>query len=274
MFPPSRQSLPARGPQKWTKRKSLPEKLRNVSRNMASLICSPWVEHKLMSFQAPKKSEISADAKTMLNAVKILGTTLVTSSVFRLVLADTISIGQDLIAHVASDVSNAALRVHDIAQNVERRTNEADLDIGTDTGAGAKLKGKISELVDEGRAAASNTAQDVRESMGEKKEEWEKHGAETEEEVKRRLIARIQGVCSLFRLISEYLKHRITRWLFERKKILRRGVPSSPSCKSYANMRTSLFLRLSRPPPESKERSKKESKGDLARTRTSRNPLV
>ncbi|KAF9444373.1 hypothetical protein P691DRAFT_763456 [Macrolepiota fuliginosa MF-IS2] len=142
--------------------------------------------------QAPNRSEISADAKEMLNAFKTLGMTFLTSSVFRLILVDAISIGQELVAHAASDVAGAALQVHDIAEKVEERTGEARL--STSLQEGGSMKGQAAKVVEEGKAAASSVAHNVQQTMKEKQQEWEGHAVETEEEMKRRLIIRIQEV--------------------------------------------------------------------------------
>ncbi|KAF5351172.1 hypothetical protein D9756_008342 [Leucocoprinus leucothites] len=141
---------------------------------------------------APRMSEVSQDAKTLVKELKSLFTTFLTSSVFRLLLADAISIGRDWVAHAASDVGDVALRVHDIAADVEHKAEDDDLGRSWEQPEDINLKEMATSVVEESKAVASGTVQHVQESVQEKRREWEDQVAESEEEVKRKILTRIQ----------------------------------------------------------------------------------
>lgn len=130
----------------------------------------------------------------MSNALKSLCLTLFTSSIFRFILLDAISIGRDLLAHAASDVSHVAIRVRDFAENIEEQAVNADLSIDRDPQEPISLQQVVGELVEAGQGTTNAAVRGVQETMAEEKREWKEHVAETEEEAKRRLLVRIQGV--------------------------------------------------------------------------------
>ncbi|KXN82253.1 hypothetical protein AN958_02803, partial [Leucoagaricus sp. SymC.cos] len=142
--------------------------------------------------QVPTRSEVSEDAKTIVKALKSLLSTFLTSSVFRLILADAIAIGRELMAHAASDVSTAALRVHDIAKEVEHNAESADFGRSAELRGNIEVEGMAASLIEEGKSAASDLARDVRVSVRETRKECETHVTEAEEDVKQKLLARIQ----------------------------------------------------------------------------------
>lgn len=97
-------------------------------------------------------------------------------------------------AHAASDVSNAALHVHDIAEDVEHKAEEDNFGRKSGSQEEVDLKEMAISLIEEGEATASNTSRDAKETIKEKKKAWEEHVMEAEDEVKRTLLARIQEV--------------------------------------------------------------------------------
>jgi hypothetical protein len=128
----------------------------------------------------------------MVESIKSLITSFLTSSIFRLILADAIAIGRELVAHAASDVSSAALSAHSLAEDVERKAAQDNFGRSAEPQEDVKLKAMASSVVEEGKVAATDAAQGMRESAKEKREKWEEHI--TEEEVKRKLLTRIQKV--------------------------------------------------------------------------------
>lgn len=113
--------------------------------------------------------------------------TFLTSSIFRLILVDAISIGRQWVAHVASDISNTALHVHDIAERVGNKAEKDKFDRQAETPVKCTYPRKIAE-----DGAASDIARDVQESIREKKKDWNDQLVETKGEIKQRLLTRMQ----------------------------------------------------------------------------------
>ncbi len=160
----------------------------------------------------------------MVSALKSLCITFLTSSVFRLILLDAISIGRDLVAHAASDVSSAALRVHGFAENLEEQADTADFWVDPDSQE-VSLQQAVSELVEVGKGAASAAARGVQETMEEEKQEWKERVEGAEEEVKRRLLVRVQEVGLVITRVQNTSNSHYHRWLSELRKTLHHDRP-------------------------------------------------
>ena len=95
-------------------------------------------------------------------------------------------------ARGASDISNVSLHVHDIAENVKHKIEKDEFDRKSEIPA-ASIMG-----------AASDMVRGAQESIKEKKKEWDDHIAETEGEVKQRLLTRIREVSHRFQNNSSF----------------------------------------------------------------------
>jgi len=133
--------------------------------------------------------------------LKSLFTTFFTSSVFRIILIDAISLGREWVARGASDISNISLHVHDIAENVKCKVEKDEFDRKSEIPTNCATPRVIAASV---MGTASDMVRGVQESIKEKKKEWDDHIAETEGEVKQRLLTRIQEVSHRFQNNSSF----------------------------------------------------------------------
>jgi len=137
----------------------------------------------------PCQSEVSSDVNTLGQELKSLFVTFLFSSVFRLLLIDVTSIGRQWVAHLASDISNAALHVHGIAEGVGNKAEKDEFGRKAGTPVKCTHPRKIAE---DGMSTASDIARGVQESINEEKKDWNDQLAETKGEVKQRLLTRMQ----------------------------------------------------------------------------------
>jgi len=178
----------------------------------------------LRYFLVPRRSEVSQDVNTLSQELKSLFVTFLTSSVFCLIFVDAISIGRQWVAHIASDISCAAIHVHDIA---ERVGNKAEKD---EFGRKAETPVKCTyprEIAEDGVVMASDMTGGVRESVKEKKKDWNDQLAETKGEVKQRLLTRMQeaGLTESRITIRVFVTLQFLRWSPVPKKILLHVMP-------------------------------------------------
>ena len=104
-------------------------------------------------------------------------------------------------ARGASDISNVSLHVHDIAENVKHKAEKDGFDWKSEIPTKCATPRVIAASV---MGAASDMVRGVQESIEEKKKEWDDHIAETEGEVKQRLLTRIQEVSHRFQNNSSF----------------------------------------------------------------------
>lgn len=74
----------------------------------------------------PSQNELAFDTATFRSALRALVETSLTSSVFRLILADLFAIARDFVVHTAEDVREAALEVQQTTENVQKKSREDD----------------------------------------------------------------------------------------------------------------------------------------------------
>ena len=134
----------------------------------------------------------------MFSALRTIFETGVSSSVFRLLLSDIVSILRDLVAHTAADVQRVAVEIQQVAEDVQQKAlNQA--------------KGSDITAVDENghpkKDPVSNTMNDVKEKGKEAaheigvtaKQEWNDVGDEAMDKTKEKMLERIRQVCFLSR---------------------------------------------------------------------------
>jgi len=177
----------------------------------------------LRYFLVPCQSEVSSDVNTLGQELKSLFVTFLFSSVFRLLLVDAISIGRQWVAHLASDISNAALHVHDIAEHVRNKAEKDEFGRKAGTPVKCTHPRKIAE---DGMVTASDIARGVQESINEKKKDWNDQWVETKGEAKQKLLTRMQEAgLTEFRITVQIFVTLEFRWSPMPKKILLHVMP-------------------------------------------------
>ncbi|KAF8999148.1 hypothetical protein BDQ17DRAFT_1328488 [Cyathus striatus] len=128
--------------------------------------------------EAPSGREIASDSEILLSCIKTLLRSALTSSVFRLLIIDTLDVARQLVVHAAVDVESAAEVVREAAKDVEKKARSENVEIGL---KGIKDKGKevASDVIDGGRKV---------------REEWEGTTDDLERDMKQKLVKRIQGM--------------------------------------------------------------------------------
>ena len=135
------------------------------------------------SHPAPSQDELAFDTGTFLSALRALAETSLTSSVFRLILADLFAIIQDLVEHAAAE---AALQAQHIAEGVENKAREDDRFIMPDI----DINETIEAVKDQGRQAMDgieNATQAV-------KNKWKGMGDDAADKTKEKILERIKQV--------------------------------------------------------------------------------
>ena len=136
-----------------------------------------------ISKTAPTQDELAFDTDTFLSALRALAETSLTSSVFRVILADLFAIVQDLVEHVAAD---AALQAQHIAEGIENRAREDDRFITPDI----DINETIEAVKDQGRQAVDGI-ENATQAM---KKKWKRMGDDAADKTKEKIMERIKQV--------------------------------------------------------------------------------
>jgi hypothetical protein len=132
---------------------------------------------------APTQDELVFDTGTFISALRALAETSLTSSVFRLILADLFAIIQDLVEHAAAE---AALQSQHVAERVENKAREDDRFIMPDI----DLNETIEAVKDQGRQAVD----EVENATQAMKNKWKGMGDEVADKTKKKILERIKQV--------------------------------------------------------------------------------
>ncbi|KAF8799742.1 hypothetical protein BYT27DRAFT_7119732 [Phlegmacium glaucopus] len=136
--------------------------------------------------QVPSQDELAFDTTTFLSALRALVETTLTSSVFRLILADLFAIAQDLVAHGAADVGQA---VQQAAEAVEKKAREDDDELIMPE---VDVHASIDAVKDQGHQAMEGI-EDAARAM---KDEWKGVGDDAADKTKQKILERIKEVIS------------------------------------------------------------------------------
>ena len=136
-----------------------------------------------LSQTAPTQDELAFDTDTFLSALRALAETSLTSSVFRVILADLYAIVQDLVEHAAAD---AALQAQHIAEGIENRAREDDRFITPDI----DINETIEAVKDQGRQAVDGI-ENATQAM---KKKWKRMGDDAANKTKEKIMERIKQV--------------------------------------------------------------------------------
>ncbi|KAF9564543.1 hypothetical protein CPC08DRAFT_705282 [Agrocybe pediades] len=144
--------------------------------------------------EAPTKNELAFDATTLFHALRTIFETCLSSSVFRLVLSDIISIARDLVAHAAADVQRAAVEVQQVAEDVEQ--NALDQNAGDVTGEDKNGRSKmdiVSDAVNDVKEKGKEAAHKIKDTT---KKEFNDVGNDATDRTKERMLERIRQTIS------------------------------------------------------------------------------
>ncbi|TFK22150.1 hypothetical protein FA15DRAFT_758208 [Coprinopsis marcescibilis] len=148
--------------------------------------------------QVPEVSEISGDIAILAHALQTLIQSALTSSVFRFLVVDIVSILRDLAAHGASDVKDAALRVHTAAEGVEQNLKDANVDRKVDAAMNEVQKTSSDRSIQEqGLQAISRTvevAEGAKEKASKRAGEWAEHKDVALDKARDSIISRLQQI--------------------------------------------------------------------------------
>ncbi|KAJ2936574.1 hypothetical protein H1R20_g525, partial [Candolleomyces eurysporus] len=150
------------------------------------------------------QKELSNDLAILSHALRTLLTSLLTSSVFRFLLADILEIFRDVIAHGATDIEAAAISVEHAAESVEEKVEGVDtkqlVDEVFDGMKGRKgkgVEGSEPEMRDTTKGVMKKVSEGVKglgEKAGEKMDEWREVGKDAKDTMKRDFVERMQQV--------------------------------------------------------------------------------
>ena len=132
---------------------------------------------------APSQDELAFDTATFLSALRALAETSLTSSAFRLILADLFSIIRDLVEHAAAE---AALQAQHIAEGVANKAREDDRFIMPDI----DINETIEVVKDKGRQAVD----EIEYATQAVKNEWKGVGDDIADKTKEKILERIKQV--------------------------------------------------------------------------------
>ena len=144
----------------------------------------------------PSKDEAAFDAQLFIYALRTLIQSCLSSSVFRLVLSDFLTIAREQFADTAAHIEHAARKVEQTAAELEQRARQGNDIIGKLPSAEgqAEVDASVSVSVDD----VKNTGHEVVESLkiaGESAQrEWEETGEDVRGKVKERTLERLQQV--------------------------------------------------------------------------------
>ncbi|KAJ2918964.1 hypothetical protein MD484_g1432, partial [Candolleomyces efflorescens] len=154
--------------------------------------------------QMPTSEELSIDLSILAHALRTLLTSVLTSSVFRYLLADLLAIFRDVIAHGASDIEAAASSVQQAAENVEEKAKSLDTEqlVNEVTGRARGNKGKGVEgrelgIGETSKGVMQNVSEGVKglgEKTGEKLDEWREVGKDAKGTMKKDFVERMQQI--------------------------------------------------------------------------------
>ena len=129
---------------------------------------------------APSKDELAFDTATFFSAVRALAETSLTSSVFRLILADLFAIVRDLVEHAAAEAARQAQHIAEGVQGEDDRFIMPDIDINE----------TIDAVKDQGRQVMEGI-ENATQAM---KNEWKGVGDDVADKTKERILERIKQV--------------------------------------------------------------------------------
>ena len=138
---------------------------------------------------APSQDELAFDTATFLSALRALAETSLTSSVFRLILADLFAIVRDLVEHAAAEAALQAQHVAEGVENKARELGEDDRFIMPDI----DINETIDAVKDQGRQALDGI-ENATQAM---KNEWKGVGDDVADKTKEKLLERIKQVLFL-----------------------------------------------------------------------------
>ncbi|KAJ2936572.1 hypothetical protein H1R20_g527, partial [Candolleomyces eurysporus] len=154
--------------------------------------------------QIPTSEELSNDLAILSHALRTLLTSLLTSSVFRFLLADILEIFRDVIAHGATDIEAAAISVEHAAESVEEKAKDVDTKQlvdevfdGIKERKGKGVEGSKPEMRDTTKGVVKKVSEGVKgleEKAGEKMDEWREVGKDAKDTMKRDFVERMQQV--------------------------------------------------------------------------------
>ncbi|PPQ78792.1 hypothetical protein CVT26_005699 [Gymnopilus dilepis] len=144
--------------------------------------------------ESPSKDEAAFDAQLFIYALRTLFQSCLSSSVFRLVLSDFLTIAREQFADTAAHIEHAARKVEQTAAELEQRARQGNDIIGKLPSAEgqAEVDASVSVSVDD----VKNTGHEVVESLkiaGESaKREWDETGEDVRGKAKERTLERLQ----------------------------------------------------------------------------------
>ncbi|RXW20171.1 hypothetical protein EST38_g5682 [Candolleomyces aberdarensis] len=153
--------------------------------------------------QIPTSEELSNDLAILSHALRTLLTSLLTSSVFRFLLADILGIFRDVIAHGATDIEAAARGVEHAAESVEEKAKGVDTKQlvdevfdGMKERKGKGVEGKP-EMRDTSKGVMKKVSEGVKgleDMTGEIVDEWREVGKDAKDTMKKDFVERMQQV--------------------------------------------------------------------------------
>jgi len=146
----------------------------------------------LISDAVPTSAEVSNDAAIFVHALRTLAETLLTSSVFRFIVTDILSIFRELVAAGAEDISQVAEQVQKAAEVVEHKARETDVHATVDIIVDSPETGK--EVAREAVEMATETAKALKDKTQEKAGKWGELRKEASDEAKQDVIDRLSQV--------------------------------------------------------------------------------
>jgi hypothetical protein len=139
--------------------------------------------HAIHLSKAPSQDELAFDTATFLSALRALAETSLTSSVFRLILADLFAIVRDLVEHAAAE---AALQAQHVAESVENKARDDDRFAMPDI----DINETIDAVKDQGRQAVD----EIESATQAMKNKWKGVGDDVADKTKEKMLERIKQV--------------------------------------------------------------------------------
>ncbi|KDR72634.1 hypothetical protein GALMADRAFT_270594 [Galerina marginata CBS 339.88] len=143
--------------------------------------------------ETPTKGEIAFDAETLIDALRTLFLTSITSPAFRLILIDLVFVLRDQVARTAADVGHVAHGVELAAKDVEEKARNAD-DIIVSRDGEPELDSSVT--VDDVKEKGKETFNKIKTTAGDVKKEWEGVGQDLTDKTKETILGRVQEALS------------------------------------------------------------------------------
>ncbi|KAF8908630.1 hypothetical protein CPB84DRAFT_169310 [Gymnopilus junonius] len=144
--------------------------------------------------EGPSKAEVAFVAQTFVSALRTLVESCVSSSAFRLILVDLISIARDQFADTAADVEHAAHDIEQTAAELEHNARQGN-DVIVDAAEGRPeldVSASVSVSVDDVKKQGQQIIDKIKVAGESAKREWENVGEDVKVKAKQRTLDRMQ----------------------------------------------------------------------------------